>query len=65
MKAEKTKIESLLSRATELGFTEQDFAILSVVAADQSGALTAETAKVCRAVGVDWSDFCEAYPEGK
>lgn len=32
------KIDALLSLATELGFTEQDFAELAIAAADQAGA---------------------------
>lgn len=35
-----TKVDALLVRAVELGFTESDFVALALAAADQAGATT-------------------------
>lgn len=46
------KIDQLLSVATDLGFTEQDFADLALAAADQSGATLAEQTRVATTLGI-------------
>jgi hypothetical protein len=46
------KIDKLLSVATELGFTEQDFADLALAAADQSGANLAEQVRIAEVLGL-------------
>jgi hypothetical protein len=46
------KIDKLLSVATELGFTEQDFADLALAAADQSGASLAEQVRIAEVLGI-------------
>lgn len=50
------KLEQLFDLATQLGFTEDDFAALACAAADQSGASAAESDKIADILGVDWAD---------
>lgn len=45
-------IDKLLERATELGFTEQDFAELALVAADQAGGTLDEQARIATVLGI-------------
>lgn len=53
------KVDQLLKVATELSFTEADFADLALAAADQSGVTVAEQASIDSALGIryfppDW-----------
>jgi hypothetical protein len=57
------KIDQLLAVATQLGFTEQDFADLALAAADQSGATTTEQACIAQTLGIQtWTQReCATY----
>lgn len=61
------KIDKLLTVATDLGFTEQDFADLALAAADQSGATVTEQKSIAKVLGIQpWSErqTGSIYPPG-
>lgn len=52
------KIDKLLSVATELGFTEEDFADLAIAAADQSGASLSVQLQIANCLGIPFCPAC-------
>jgi len=51
------KVDDLLKIATELGFSEQDFADLALAAADQSGATAKEQVCIAQVLGIQtWAE---------